>query len=129
MLNERDVEILLEELGHDYEILGPGLWKVDASEESGVGNLILNLTPPLLLLRANVAPLPKKENASFYKLLLETNARDMVHGSFGIDGDEIVLIESLEASYLDPEELQASIDAFGFALSTIEPRLKEFGVK
>lgn len=129
MLNERDVEILLEELGYDYEILGTGLWKVDASEESGVGNLILNLTPPLLLLRANVVPLPEKENASLYKLLLEINARDMVHGSFGIDGDEIVLIESLEASYVDPEELQASIDAFGFALSTIEPRLKEFGVK
>lgn len=129
MLTERDVEILLEELGHEYEILGPGLWNVDASEESGVGNLILNLMPPLLLLRANVAPLPKKENAGLYKLLLETNARDMVHGSFGIDGDEIVLVESIEASYISPEELQASIDSFGFALSTIEPRLKEFGVK
>jgi hypothetical protein len=129
LLTERDVEILLEELGHDYEILGPGLWNVDASEESGVGNLILNLTPPLLLLRANVAPLPKKENAGLYKLLLETNARDMVHGSFGIDGDEIVIVESLEASYVSSEELQASIDSFGFALSTVEPRLKEFGVK
>jgi len=129
LLTERDVEILLEELGHDYEILGPGLWKVDASEESGVGNLILNLTPPLLLLRANVAPLPKKENAGFYKLLLETNARDMVHGSFGIDGNEIVLVDSLEALYISPEELQASIDSFGFALSTVKPRLKEFGVK
>ncbi len=84
---------------------------------------------PLLLLGANGAPLQNKENAGLYKLLLETNARDMVHGSFGIDGDEIVLVESLEASYVSPEELQASIDSFGFALSTIEPRLKEFGVK
>lgn len=129
MFTERDVELLLEELDYDYEILGPGLWRVDASAASGVGNLILNLAPPLLLLRANVAPLPEKENPALYKLLLEINARDMVHGSFGIESDEIVLVESLEAGYVGPGELQAMIDAFAFSLSTIEPRLKEFGIK
>lgn len=129
MLTERDVEIFFEELGLDYEIMGPGLWRVNASAVSGIGNLIVNLSPPLLILRANVAPLPKKENPALYKLLLEQNARDMVHGSFGIDGDEIVITESLEAAYLTPEELQASVDAFGFSVSFIQPRLKEFGVK
>ena len=41
----------------------------------------------------------------------------MVHGAYAVDGNSIVIIDTLEAETMDLEELQASIDAIGLALA------------
>ncbi len=52
----------------------------------------------------------------FFEELLKLNATDLFHGSYGLDGDNVILIDTLEVETLDIEELQASIDAMGLAL-------------
>jgi hypothetical protein len=129
MANERDVELYFDELGYNYDILGPQMWVVDASDE-GAGKVVVSYSPPLLVLRLKVLDLPKKvDEAGVFRALLEANARDVVHGAFGLEENAVVVVDTLEAEYLDAVELQASIDAMSFAAATIIPRLKKLGVK
>jgi hypothetical protein len=130
MATERDLERYFEELGYDYEMMGPQMWVVDAGAESGFGKVVVSYSPPLVVLRLKVADLAKgREDAKLFRMLLEANARDVVHGAFGLEDKTIVVVDTLEAEYLDAVELQASVDGMAFAAATVLPRLKEFGLK
>lgn len=130
MANERDVERYFEELGYDYEMLGPSMWVVDAAVEGGFGKVIVSYSPPLVVLRLKVVELAKgRDDAKLFRALLEANARDVVHGAFGLEDNAVVVVDTLEAEYLDVVELQASVDGMAFAAATILPRLEKFGVK
>ena len=130
MANERDVERYFEELGYDYEMLGPSMWVVDAAVEGGFGKVIVSYSPPLVVLRLKVVELAKgRDDAKLFRALLEANARDVVHGAFGLEDNAIVVVDTFEAEYFDVVELQASVDGMAFAAATILPRLEKFGVK
>ncbi len=130
MANERDVERYFEELGYDYEMLGPTMWVVNAAVEGGFGKVVVSYSPPLVVLRLKVVELAKgRDDAKLFRALLEANARDVVHGAFGLEDNAIVVVDTLEAEYLDVVELQASVDGMAFAAATILPRLEKFGVK
>jgi hypothetical protein len=130
MATERDVERYFEELGYDFEMMGPQMWVVDAGAEGGFGKVVVSYSPPLVVLRLKVADLPKGGgDAKLFRMLLEANARDVVHGAFGLEDKTIVVVDTLEAEYLDAVELQASVDGMAFAAATVLPRLKEFGLK
>jgi hypothetical protein len=70
-----------------------------------------------------------RDDAKLFRALLEANARDVVHGAFGLEDNAVVVVDTLEAEYLDAVELQASVDGMAFAAATILPRLEKFGVK
>jgi hypothetical protein len=130
MATERDIERYFEELGYDFEMMGPQMWIVDAGAEGGFGKVVVSYSPPLVVLRLKVADLPKGGgDAKLFRMLLEANARDVVHGAFGLEDKTIVVVDTLEAEYLDAVELQASVDGMAFAAATVLPRLKEFGLK
>jgi hypothetical protein len=129
MANERDIERYFEELGYAYEMLGPQMWVVEPGAESGFGKVVVSYSPPLVVLRLKVAELPKgREEAKLFRMLLEANARDVVHGAFGLEDRAIVVVDTLEAEYMDTLELQASVEGMAFAAATILPRLKELGL-
>jgi hypothetical protein len=46
------------------------------------------------------------------------NASELVHGSYGIEGDSIVMSEALELSHLDYEEFLAAYESMTLALSS-----------
>ena len=56
--------------------------------------------------------------------MLELNASDLLHGSYGIQDDRIVLTEALELSALDYEEFLASYESMTLALAS---HLRELG--
>jgi hypothetical protein len=70
-----------------------------------------------LLMRVDVMQVPQEGTAKLFEELLRLNAKDMIHGAYGIDGKTIVILDSLELDTLDLEEFQASIDAIGLALA------------
>jgi hypothetical protein len=49
--------------------------------------------------------------------LLELNARDLVHGAYGLEGDKVVLTDTLELENLDFNEFEASFDSITLALA------------
>lgn len=128
MLTKDDVESFLLRLGATgatYSEVEPGFWIVRPSSESDL-SIAVNYTPPVVLLRIEVMTLPAdgQRTATLTRRLLELNASDLLHGSYGIQDDRIVLTEALELSALDYEEFLASYESMTLALSS---HLRELG--
>lgn len=122
MVSREDIESFLDRLSHEgatHEEVQPGLWRV---QPGGMldADVIVHHNPPVVVLRLKVMNVPK-DAATEDKLnrrLLELNASDLVHGSYGISDGAIVLTEALELSHLDYEEFQASYESMTLALAT-----------
>ena len=56
--------------------------------------------------------------SELFRQLLEFNARDLVHGSYGLEGDHVVLTDTLELENLDYSEFEASFDSITLALAS-----------
>jgi hypothetical protein len=120
MVTRDDVQSFLDRMeaaGGTVEELEEGLWKVRTSEESEV---VVSFSPPVLILRVRVMELPAEpaRRAELYRQLLEYNAADLVHGSYGVEGDHVVLTDTLELENLDFSEFEASFDSLTLALAT-----------
>ena len=128
MLTKDDVESFLVRLaatGASYTEVEPGFWIVRPSPDSDL-SVAVNYSPPVLLLRVDVMSLPNDgaRSAELTRRLLELNASDLLHGSYGIQNNQIVLTEALELSALDYEEFLASYESMTLALAS---HLRELG--
>jgi hypothetical protein len=120
MVTREDLESWLARLDSgavDFKEPEPGLWIVHAPEG---GEVVVNYAPPVVLLRVRVMALPASEprRGELFRQLLELNARDLVHGSYGLEGDHVVLTDTLELENLDFNEFEASFDSITLALAS-----------
>jgi hypothetical protein len=130
MITREDVEAFLDRLGTDgasHSEVEPGLWIVRPSGPLDF-DVVITHNPPVLLLRVKVMPVPTDaaEVAALSRRLLELNATDLLHGSYGIDADAIVLTEALELAHLDYEEFLASYESLTLSLTTHMRELAAF---
>ncbi|HEX7121175.1 MAG TPA: YbjN domain-containing protein [Gemmatimonadaceae bacterium] len=122
MVTREDIESFLDRLaseGATYREIEPGLWAVRPGGALDV-DVIVHYTPPVVILRVKVMDVPADNGrfATLNKRLLELNATDLVHGSYGLSGGSIVLTEALELEHLDFEEFLASYESMTLALAT-----------
>jgi hypothetical protein len=122
MVTRDEIEGWLDRLASDgatVKEIEPGLWAVRPGGALDV-DVIVHFTPPVVLLRVNVMDLPRDNGrgADLNRRLLELNATDLVHGSYGISGGNIVLTEALELEHLDFEEFLSSYESMTLALAT-----------
>src|SRR5206468_2911324 len=89
-------------------------------------SVVVHFSPPVVVLRVKVMSLPTNKNslATLSRRLLELNATDLVHGSYGIEDESIVMTEALELSHLDYEEFLAAYESITVALAS---HLRELG--
>lgn len=130
MITREDVESFLDRMaaeGVTHEELEQGLWAVRPGGALEF-DVVVSYTPPVLLLRVKVMPLPvvPTEIAQLSRRLLELNATDLLHGSYGIDGDAIVLTEALELAHLDYEEFLAAYESMTLSLASHMRELASF---
>jgi hypothetical protein len=128
MLTKDDIESFLVRLGAtgaSFNEVQPGFWIVRPSAESEL-SIAVNFSPPVVLMRVNVMSLPNDatQTATLTRRLLELNASDLLHGSYGILDNQIVLTEALELSALDYEEFLATYESMTLALAS---HLREIG--
>lgn len=128
MVTKEDIEGFLNRLsaeGASYKEVQNGLWVVKPGGSLDF-NMVVHFSPPVAILRVKVMELPDDKNAvaKLSRRLLEMNASDMVHGSYGIEQTEIVLTEALELSHLDFEEFLAAYESIALALGS---HLREIG--
>jgi hypothetical protein len=97
--------------------LEPNIWLVRTPEDAEV---VVHYAPPVVILRARVMELPASEprRGELFRQLLEYNARELVHGSYGLEGDHVVLTDALELENLDFSEFEASFDSLTLALAS-----------
>ncbi|HEY4099963.1 MAG TPA: hypothetical protein VGM20_03705 [Gemmatimonadales bacterium] len=128
MTTREDVRSFLDRLNLPVELLTEDMWLVRTAEGA---ELVVHYAPPVLVLRVRVMPLPSNVTraSELSRLLLEFNARDLVHGSYGIEGDHIVLTDALELTDLDFSEFQSSVDSLALALASHLTALAPYGEK
>ena len=120
MVTRDDIESFLSRLdGGTIEAteVEPGLWIARTGDDAEV---VVHFAPPVILLRVRVMELPATEprRGELFRQLLELNAKDLVHGSYGLEGDHVVLTDTLELENLDYSEFEASFDSLTLALAS-----------
>ena len=120
MLTKDDIEAWLDRLDSgsaEVSELEPGLWLVTTTAGAEV---LVNYAPPVALLRVTVMTLPADpaQQAKLCRQLLEYNARELVHGAYGLEGDRVLLVDTLELNNLDFNEFEASFDSITLAIAT-----------
>lgn len=118
MSGEEKVSSYLVSLGLSFEEVGDKTFLIN-DEEKGLENLVVMISEPLLILRVKVMDLPdgsREEHCALYEKLLRLNAEDLLHGAYALEGDHVILIDTLEVETMDLEELRASLEAIGLAL-------------
>ena len=122
MVTRDDIESFLDRLtadGSEYEEVESGLWRVHPASALDF-EVVVHYNPPVVLLRVNVMEVPSDDGrcATLNRRLLELNANDLVHGSYGISSGSIVLTEALELEHLDYEEFLAAYEGMTLALAS-----------
>ena len=120
MVSKDDLQAFIDRLeggAVEAEEVEPDLWRVRT--QSGA-EIVINYAPPVALLRVRVIELPKTEErrGELFRQLIELNARDMVHGSYGLEGEHVVLTDALELTDLDYTEFEASVDSLTLAIAS-----------
>lgn len=124
MVTREDLESFLIRMDADYEEIEDGMYL--ARLKSDGYPIVLNHSPPLLLLRLKVMDLPDDQGSRvLFRTLLELNATDVVHGAYGLEDGELILSDTLELSTLDFEEVQASIESIQLAASGHMGRIRD----
>lgn len=128
MVTREDIEGFLDKLsaeGASYKEVEKGLWIARPGGALDF-DVVVHFSPPVVVLRVKVMELPQDKSAlaQLTRRLLEMNASDMVHGSYGIEQNAVVITEALELDHLDYEEFQAAYESIAIALAA---HLREIG--
>ena len=126
MINREDLESFFIRMDVEAEEVEENIWVLHGEE--GGADVVVTYAPPVVLLRIKVMDLPDAPDgalAGFFRRLLELNASDLVHGSYGIEEGAVALSDALELETLDFQELRASYESIVFAASSHTPDLAE----
>lgn len=131
MVTKDDLQSFIDRLdanGFTSSEVEPDLWVIQVTDGA---EIVVNYAPPVVILRVRVMELPADEGRrlELFRHLLELNARDMVHGSYGLEGSHVVLTDTLELEHLDSTRFQASFDSITLALASHIGALAAHGEK
>ena len=120
MITKDDIQSFLDRLeagSLTVMEIEPNLWLARTIDDAEV---VIHYAPPVVILRVRVMELPASEprRSELFRQLLEYNARELVHGSYGLEGDHVVLTDTLELENLDFSEFEASFDSITLALAS-----------
>ena len=125
---ENKIEQYLIELKYSYREVKPNMWLLDDAENDLEGVIVM-YDEPLVIFRTQIMNTPKENKLEFYKKLLELNAKDMIHGAYGLEGDKVVIVNTMEYESLDFSEFRAALDAISMALVQHYPILSVYREK
>ncbi len=119
-----DVENYLLSLDRRFEN-DDGTYLVTGGQ--GSTPIAIRVASPIVAVRVTIGPVPKdaEHQTRFFRRLLEYNATDLMHISYGISGESVVLTAALELENLDINELEAVLSDVDLALARHVPVLFE----
>jgi hypothetical protein len=122
MRSVKDVEAYLARMNRAFQIAPDSTDTFLVSGGEKYPRVAIQVDPPLVVLRVRIGDVPEQPLELFRKLL-ELNARELVHSSYGIDEGGILLSSALELENLDYNELEAALDEIDLALAQQVPAL------
>lgn len=122
-----DVETYLLQLERRFE-LENGTYLL--SSGPNVPTIAVRVEPPIVAVRVEIGPVPEDDahKVKLFKRLLEYNASDLMHASYGIEGGTVVLAAALALENLDSNELDATLSDIDLALAKHIPALHDAAV-
>jgi hypothetical protein len=119
----------LMQSGLEYESVEPGMWIVH-DELDDIDNIVVRYSPPVVLFRVKLMDQPASaaDRAKLNEKLLRLNASELVVGAYALEGDAVILTETLQSENLDLNEFQAAIEGMAMAISDHYSDLKGFHV-
>ena len=125
---ENKIEQYLIDLKYSYQEVKPNFWLLDDTEH-GLEGVAVMFAEPLVIIRVQVMDVPREKREDFFVKLLELNANDMIHGAYGLEGDKVVITDTVEYETLDYSEFRAILDAISLALTQHYPILSVYREK
>lgn len=127
MKNTRDVEAYLQALGRPFDTIEgqPGTYVLRSHNNAPVA---LRVDPPLVVAHISIGEVSAKDPNKLYRAMLESNARTLIHSSFGLEGNQIVLSAALELENLDLNELEAVLAELDMTLTQEVPSLHQLAM-
>ena len=126
MKTAEDIESYLLRMGIPSEQIKPGIWLLKLD---GTDNFVISMAGPVVVFRVKVMDLPSKDRETLFRTLLSLNTSEMVHGAFGLEGDSVVIVHTLDLENLDLNEFQAVIDDVSMAISKQYPLLAHWSAR
>lgn len=116
-----DVENYLLQLARTFEDDG-GTYLLRSKDAPPIA---IRVAPPIVAVRVEIGQVPADDGHKMrlFRRLLEYNATDLMHVSYGIEGDTIVLSAALPLENLDLNELEAMLSDVDLALARHVPAL------
>jgi hypothetical protein len=140
MRTVKDIEAYLEKLNRRYTSVEgePGTFLIHSSAAQPA--IAVRIDPPLVVLRVHIGDVTSAakpgtpgaggaDHAALFRKLLQLNAKGLVHASYGLEDDRIVLSSALELENLDFNEIEATLDEIDLALAQQVPELAELSKK
>jgi hypothetical protein len=121
MATREDIEHYIIQMDYPFESIESNMWVIHDT-----ANIVVTYDLPLVLFRMKLMDIPNERREAFFKLLLELNASQMIHGAYGIEGENVVLIDTLQSEHLDFNEFQASLEALLLASTQDYQKLNAF---
>ena len=126
-MTRQRIESFLRTLGLSFDELDADTWVIN-DEDRGVENLIVMHEDPVIIFRLKVADLPPGDHCALYEELLRLNGTDLLHGAYALEGSEldgnsVVLMNTLLSETIDIEEFQATLDAISLSVAEHYERL------
>ncbi|MDE0024465.1 MAG: YbjN domain-containing protein [Spirochaetaceae bacterium] len=116
MIDSAKIEGYMLSLSLTYETVDDGTWLIN-DDEKGLENVLVILADPVVIIRVKVMGIPAQQREEFFEQLLRLNQSDMIHGAYALEGDDVILLNTLVGATLDLEEFQATLDAIGLELA------------
>jgi hypothetical protein len=125
-VGENKCEQYLIELKLSYRSIAPSMWRVDEPEHDLVGVAVAHVDP-LVVISTAVMEVPEAEKRlELFTELLTLNINGLVHGAYGIENNQIILVDTLEYDTMEFSEFRATLEAFSLALSQHYPVLSRY---
>ncbi|HWL86137.1 MAG TPA: hypothetical protein VNO21_10065 [Polyangiaceae bacterium] len=124
MRTVKDVEAYLVKLNRRYSAVEgePHTYLIHSGE--AFPPIAMRIDAPLVVLRVHIGDATSDQPTLFRKLL-QLNAGSLLHSSYGLEGDRIVLGAALELENLDFNEIEAVLDEIDVALAQQIPELAQ----
>ena len=121
-MTRQRIESFLHTLGLSFEEIDSETWVIN-DEEHGVQNVIVVHEDPVIVFRLKVTDLPPGDHGALYEELLRLNGTDLLHGAYALEGNTVILLNTLLSETIDIEEFQATLDSISLSAAEHYERL------
>ncbi|MCH9688607.1 MAG: YbjN domain-containing protein [Deltaproteobacteria bacterium] len=123
-----DLDSHLTRTGLPYEQLGHSTWVISPQTQHST-SIAVSADEPIVLFSLPVLELSteQQQEVKLFRALLELNA-ELLHSSYSLQGNKVVLSGAQQLENLDFNEFQAMIDDMCMALDNHWDKLSEWGL-